>query len=128
MNRKNATFAMITGIALCLIGALLLGILVANGKLNQQGAVAGIIHGLWIVFGFLIGRNVYRNDPTRTKKLMVFMGLWMLLGLFAWFWVMMPYLEMRPKPGFMPLLAGLLWSVTVAVIYLGYQESRGSQR
>jgi uncharacterized membrane protein len=128
MNRKNAAIAMKTGIAFCLVGALLIGILVSTGKLNQQGVVAGIIHGLCAMFGFLIGRNIYRNDPTRTKKLMVFLGLWLLLGFLGWFSIMMPYLEMRPKPGFMPVLAGLFWAATVAVIYLGYQESRGSQR
>jgi hypothetical protein len=128
MNRKNAAIAMKTGMAFCLIAALLIGISVANGKLNQQGVVAGILHGLWILFLTLIGRNIYRHDPTRLTNLLVFMGAWALLGGFVWYSLMMPYLEMRPKPGFMPIVAGLFWAMTVAVIYLGYQESRGVQK
>jgi hypothetical protein len=117
-QKNNNLFVMIAGAVVAVTGALILVILGMQGTLSTWGMTLGVLFGLWICFGYLIGRDIYQENRKHLTRLVIFMVVFLVLGYALNFGWQIPYFQAHSSERgktFLEQIVGMPWALSLAL-------------
>jgi hypothetical protein len=128
VKRNSALFVVIASAIFMFMGSVILIVLTADGVIQPMGVVLGGGLGFWVAMAFMIGREFYGRKKN-VFGLILLMLVALIVGLVYQLVWQLPYIEThRTITGFFEQISGMIWTLSLASVYLSFQNYRKAER